>query len=88
MFSRCFLLFLTFFIVISCSTTPGVKEKKITSTTIEELSTEKISLPGIITQAGLCQWQDKKLHDMVSNTIRIIPTELMDGFFIAKIRKC
>lgn len=38
-------------------------------------------------QTGVTQFEEKNYHPAVSKTIRILPTRLMDGFFIAKIRK-
>lgn len=38
-------------------------------------------------QDGLTSWQDKKLHSVLADTLRILPDGLMDGFYLAKILK-
>ncbi len=48
---------------------------------------EPISLPIDNTQPGLTAWNNKPFPDALKNTIRILPNNLMDGFFIARLRK-
>ncbi|KIH76491.1 16S rRNA (cytosine1407-C5)-methyltransferase [Geoalkalibacter ferrihydriticus] len=38
-------------------------------------------------QAGLTSWQGKELRPEVANTLRVLPDGMMDGFYLAKIRK-
>lgn len=38
-------------------------------------------------QSGFTQWNGKHLNDSIHNAIRILPNNIMDGFFICKIRK-
>lgn len=38
-------------------------------------------------QDGLTSWQDKELSSELADTLRILPDGLMDGFYLAKIRK-
>jgi hypothetical protein len=47
---------------------------------------EKIKIPELELQPGLTKW-NKEFNDQTSLTSRIIPTILMEGFFIAKIKK-
>lgn len=35
----------------------------------------------------IAEWGNKKYDPQVSNCLRILPTELMEGFFVAKLRK-
>ena len=46
-----------------------------------------ISLPFENWQPGLTQWQGKPLSEVLTNTCRILPTELYDGFFVARLYK-
>lgn len=48
---------------------------------------ERIDLKIKNTMPGLTRWRDVNLPHEISNCIRIIPTELMEGFFICLIRK-
>jgi hypothetical protein len=36
---------------------------------------------------GIASWEGRKFHPSVRNSVRILPSEAMEGFFIAKIRK-
>ncbi len=38
-------------------------------------------------QAGLSAWQGKDLRPELADTLRVLPDEVMDGFYLAKIRK-
>lgn len=48
---------------------------------------EKITFPIPNQMAGLSGWEGKTFHPSIRNTIRILPTSLMEGFFLARIRK-
>lgn len=39
------------------------------------------------TQNGLTSWKNKTLPDALSHTLRILPSEIMDGFYIGLIHK-
>lgn len=47
---------------------------------------EKIALPNITLEAGIEKW-NKPFNSLINRTARIRPSEDMEGFFIAKIRK-
>jgi 16S rRNA (cytosine1407-C5)-methyltransferase len=36
---------------------------------------------------GLTEWQGKTLDSRLADTLRIVPDDLWDGFFLARIRK-
>jgi NOL1/NOP2/sun family putative RNA methylase len=48
---------------------------------------EPVSLQDIKTYPALCTWQGREYDPQVRNCLRILPTEKMEGFFIAKIIK-
>lgn len=52
-----------------------------------ELSLSPINLTDLPTLPVLTQWQEHKLDESVQNGLRIQPTQLFDGFFVAKITK-
>ncbi len=56
--------------------------------TKESFKVESISIEGIKTSPVLLNWHGKKFHKALGNCIRILPTESMEGFFIAKLMKC
>lgn len=45
------------------------------------------SIPGIRTQPGLTRWNNKDLYPEINRTLRIVPDEIMDGFFLACLTK-
>jgi NOL1/NOP2/sun family putative RNA methylase len=47
---------------------------------------EKITIPGLELKSGISAW-NKSFDPQIANTARIIPSEQMEGFFIAKIKK-
>lgn len=44
-------------------------------------------LPTLKTFPALTEWKGKKLHDGVKKCVRIFPSNEIEGFFVAKIRK-
>lgn len=48
---------------------------------------ESIHLPLEETMPGITQWKQKVYDDSIKNTIRILPSKQMEGFYIAKLRK-
>ncbi|HXS15435.1 MAG TPA: RsmB/NOP family class I SAM-dependent RNA methyltransferase [Candidatus Saccharimonadales bacterium] len=52
-----------------------------------KLSLEKISLPHLEGTAGLTEFGNKKYDSKLKNTLRIFPTTIMEGFFVAKFKK-
>ncbi len=53
----------------------------------EGIQVEKITLPFLNQARGISKWEGKNFHPSVQNALRIIPTNLMEGFFLAKLRK-
>ena len=51
------------------------------------ISIEKISFPFSNTMPGLSQWEKESFPLSLRNTLRILPTSLMEGFFLARLRK-
>ena len=48
---------------------------------------EKIRLPLSHQMPGLASWEGKKYHPDVRQAVRILPTQEMEGFFVAMLRK-
>jgi 16S rRNA (cytosine1407-C5)-methyltransferase len=51
------------------------------------LQVEKIHLSFPNQTAGLTRWEGEEFHPAVRAAVRVIPTSLMEGFFLARIRK-
>ncbi len=51
------------------------------------LEVEEVNLPGLETVAGITIYKDKQLDPRISKTVRILPSELFEGFYIAKLKK-
>ena len=52
----------------------------------DAIELEEISQPGVSLKPGLNGW-NKPFNEQVQKAARITPSETMEGFFIAKIRK-
>ena len=48
---------------------------------------ERIHLPLTNPMAGLSEWEGRKFHASLRNALRILPTSLMEGFFVSLLRK-
>lgn len=48
---------------------------------------EPIELPLANVLPGMTQWEGQNFSAQVRHTIRVLPSELMEGFFLAKLRK-
>jgi 16S rRNA (cytosine1407-C5)-methyltransferase len=48
---------------------------------------EPIELPLENILPGMTQWEQQRFSDQVRRAIRVLPSELMEGFFLAKLRK-
>lgn len=48
---------------------------------------EKIRLDISNSMQGMEEWNDKKFDPRVNRTLRILPSSLMEGFYVAKLRK-
>lgn len=55
----------------------------------EAVALEPIHLPSVIPNVmpGLSSWNEQSYHSDIRHAVRILPTSLMEGFFLAKIRK-
>ena len=53
----------------------------------ETVEIETISLPGIQGMPGIATWRGEKYDPEVKNSLRILPSGTMEGFFVAKLRK-
>lgn len=52
-----------------------------------KIALEKISIPNLQAAEGLTSFGNKKYDQRLANTLRIFPTDIMEGFFVAKFRK-
>ena len=50
------------------------------------LAIEEINVP-LATYPSIQHWADKTYHDDIQKTVRILPTDRVDGFFITKFRR-
>jgi NOL1/NOP2/sun family putative RNA methylase len=48
---------------------------------------ESIEIPHLEMTPGITEWEGKSYHPTLAQTARILPSEKMEGFFVAKIRK-
>jgi 16S rRNA (cytosine1407-C5)-methyltransferase len=48
---------------------------------------EKISLKELNFMPGITKWKTKVFSEKVAKTMRILPSEAMEGFYVAKFRK-
>lgn len=54
----------------------------------ENVEIVPVKIPGLVSSPGITQWGNAKPYDpRVTSCLRIYPTELMEGFFVAKLRK-
>ncbi len=53
----------------------------------DEIRLVPIDIPKIKTYPPLLQWQEKPFSPNVAKCVRILPTEMTDGFFIAKFQR-
>lgn len=77
----------------TCTFAPEENELQISkllerfdNASIEPVDVSSI-LPTLKVFPALTQWKEKKLHDGVKKCLRIFPTNEIEGFFVAKIRK-
>jgi len=52
----------------------------------DAIEIQKIEIPNVILEPGMTKW-NKEFNSQVSQTSRITPSAMMEGFFIAKIKK-
>lgn len=53
----------------------------------ENVVLETIRFGGLETMPGLTKWKTKVFHPEIEKTIRVLPSETMEGFFVAKFKK-
>ena len=73
----------------TCTLAPEENEEVIewvVEKTPDALSVENIEIPNLQMQSGLTFWKNKKFKH-TKNCARIFPSQTMEGFFIAKIKK-
>lgn len=51
------------------------------------LEVEKVEVDGIASYPAKCCWQKKEFNPRVEKCLRVLPDDLMEGFFVAKIVK-
>jgi 16S rRNA C967 or C1407 C5-methylase (RsmB/RsmF family) len=74
----------------TCSFAPEENEAivdHILATFPQQLTIEPLDLPISNTQPGLTQWQGKHFHTTLQSSVRVLPNEIMDGFYICKLVK-
>lgn len=53
----------------------------------EHVSVENISINGLQTEPSLISWKNKIFHEEIKRTLRILPSKIMEGFYVAKLRR-
>lgn len=72
----------------TCSLEPEENEENIDFAVKKlGLTTEKIEIKNLIFEKAITEWNGKKFDKSVENSIRILPSEKTEGFFICKLRK-
>ena len=51
------------------------------------IAVQPISLPGVSSYPAITHWQDREFDPQVKHCFRVLPTENMEGFFMAKFVK-
>jgi len=76
-------------IYATCSFAPEENERTVAHLLKKHPEAEllPIELPFDNWQPGLSEWQGKPFPEAMALTRRILPTELFDGFFVARIKK-
>lgn len=74
----------------TCTLSPEENEEVVSwilKKTAGSLVVESINLDIAEKQTGLTQWGNKNFDAKVENTLRILPSKTMEGFFVAKLGK-
>jgi NOL1/NOP2/sun family putative RNA methylase len=74
----------------TCTLSPEENERVIDCILDKEhdvVAVAPINLPIENLQPGMTHWEDIKFSSQVRTTVRILPSELMEGFYLAKLRK-
>lgn len=53
----------------------------------DKIAIEPVSFEGVETVAGITSYKQKQFDPRISQTLRILPSDIYEGFYIAKIRK-
>jgi 16S rRNA (cytosine1407-C5)-methyltransferase len=53
----------------------------------DAIEVQPITLPIKNTQAGMLSWQGKDFNPLVQHSVRVLPTEIMDGFYLCRMKK-
>src|SRR5207248_786219 len=78
------------FVYSSCTLAPEENEAVVDWLLKKEndaVDLEDVSISGLELHQGLTTWKKKQFDLRIEKTARILPSELMEGFFVAKIRK-
>jgi len=74
----------------TCTLAPEENEMRI-SKLVERLGDEaeviSVNIEGLEKLPPVLEWKDRTLHPEVKKTLRILPTQEIEGFFVAKIKK-
>ena len=74
----------------TCTLSPEENEEVINETLTKfsgKLTVEKIYIPGLSVTNALTKWNNVNFYPSIQNAIRILPSDLMEGFFVASLRK-
>ena len=74
----------------TCSFAPEENEfiiAKLLKKFPNQITLKKIVFPIENTQPGLTQWSEKHLPKTLCNTVRILPNEIMNGFYLTHLQK-
>ncbi len=75
----------------TCTLSPEENERVIDWVLQKEphrVHVEPIELPLDNVLPGIMQWEQQTFSEQVRHTVRVLPSELMEGFFLARLRKC
>ena len=74
----------------TCSFAPEENElsvQKLIKKFGNQVGIEGINIPMDNIQSGLTSWQGKELYPDLNKAVRVLPNEIMDGFFLISLRK-
>jgi len=72
----------------TCSLEPEENEENIDFAVRKlGMTAEKMRLKNVETVAGVTEWEGRSFADEVANSVRIAPSEKMEGFFVCLLRK-
>lgn len=74
----------------TCTLNPRENEEVVDwvlSTERDQVVLEEIKVSGVDFEKGFVEWKNKKFNPDLQKTVRILPSETMEGFFLAKLRK-